>query len=88
PEIRVEIPEEIKFRVVEEVQESFRKRDDVRLIDIDGARVETEHGWGLVRASNTQAVLVLRFEADTDENLDEIREMVEVEIETARLKYK
>jgi phosphomannomutase/phosphoglucomutase len=87
PEIRVECPEEIKFKVVAMVQEAFRKRSDIRLIDIDGARVETDHGWGLVRASNTQAVLVLRFEADTDEHLGEIRGMVESEIEKARRSF-
>jgi phosphomannomutase/phosphoglucomutase len=87
PEIRVECPEEIKFKVVAMVQEAFRKRSDIRLIDIDGARVETNHGWGLVRASNTQAVLVLRFEADTDEHLGEIRGMVESEIEKARRSF-
>ena len=84
PEIRVDCPEEIKFELVARVQEAFRKRKDVRLIDIDGARVETEYGWGLVRASNTQAVLVLRFEADTDEHLNKIRAMIESEIDKAR----
>ncbi len=87
PEIRVDCPEDIKFQVVARVQEEFRKRDDINLIDIDGARIETSHGWGLVRASNTQAVLVLRFEADTDRHLGEIREMVEDEIEKARKNF-
>jgi phosphomannomutase/phosphoglucomutase len=84
PEIRVDCPEDIKFKVVQRVQEAFRARDDVKLIDIDGARVETDFGWGLVRASNTQAALVLRFEADTEEHLGEIRGMVEAEIDKAR----
>ncbi|MFH1675948.1 MAG: phosphomannomutase/phosphoglucomutase [bacterium] len=88
PEIRAEIPEEIKFEVVKKVQEAFRNRHDVRLIDIDGARVETQYGWGLVRASNTQAVLVLRFEADTDEHLNEIRSMIEAEINKAKAEIK
>jgi phosphomannomutase / phosphoglucomutase len=88
PEIRVEIPEEIKFKVVKKVQEAFRKRKDIHLIDIDGARVETKYGWGLVRASNTQAVLVLRFEADTDEHLEKLRSMVEKEIDKARKSLK
>jgi phosphomannomutase/phosphoglucomutase len=84
PEIRVACPNEIKFQVVAKVQDAFRARKDVHLIDIDGARVENKHGWGLVRASNTQEVLVLRFEADTEGNLEEIRSMVEKEISKAR----
>ncbi len=84
PEIRVEAAEDIKFKLVARVQDAFRNRDGIELIDIDGARVQTEHGWGLVRASNTQAVLVLRFEADTEEHLAEIRGMVESELENAR----
>ncbi|HSW38063.1 MAG TPA: phosphomannomutase, partial [Acidobacteriota bacterium] len=47
------------------------------VIDIDGARIIFPHGWGLVRASNTQDVLVMRFEADTAEHLAEMRRMVE-----------
>jgi len=46
------------------------------VIDIDGARVLFEHGWGLVRASNTQPVLVLRFEAESERHLDEIQKLV------------
>ncbi len=84
PEIRVECAEEIKFKVVGRVQRAFRNRRDIQLVDIDGARIETDSGWGLVRASNTQAVLVLRFEADSDVHLEEIRDMVESEIEKAR----
>jgi phosphomannomutase/phosphoglucomutase len=84
PELRVDCPEDIKFEVVQRVQDAFRTRKGIELIDIDGARVQTEHGWGLVRASNTQAVLVMRFEADTQEHLDEIRRMVEDEVAKAR----
>jgi phosphomannomutase / phosphoglucomutase len=84
PEIRVDIPEEIKFEVVKKVQDSFRNRRDVELIDIDGARVQNQYGWGLVRASNTQAVLVLRFEADTQDHLGQIRSMIESAIDAAR----
>lgn len=87
PEIRIGIPEEIKFRTVAAVTDSFRSDDRYKLIDIDGARVENEYGWGLVRASNTQAVLVCRFEADTDEHLNEIREDVENKIREARKRF-
>ena len=75
PEIRVPCPDDRKFRVVEEVTEYFRRKSDI--IDIDGVRVLFEDGWGLVRASNTQPVLVLRFEALSEERLSEIRSLVE-----------
>ncbi|SHI81090.1 phosphomannomutase [Desulfatibacillum alkenivorans DSM 16219] len=75
PEIRVECPEDVKFGVVEKVTEYFRSRHEV--IDIDGARIIFDDGWGLVRASNTQPVLVLRFEALSQKRLAEIRQYVE-----------
>jgi phosphomannomutase/phosphoglucomutase len=75
PEIRVPCPEEHKFAVVQEITEHFRK--DHPVIDVDGARIDFGDGWGLVRASNTTPLLVLRFEADTTERLEEIRGLVE-----------
>jgi phosphomannomutase / phosphoglucomutase len=75
PEIRVEMPDNVKFKVVERVTDYFRQREKV--IDIDGARVLFGDGWGLVRASNTQPALVLRFEALSEERLAEIRHIVE-----------
>jgi phosphomannomutase/phosphoglucomutase len=75
PEIRVECPDDLKFKLVEQVTAFFRKRYPV--IDIDGVRVLFDDGWGLVRASNTQPALVLRFEAMTRERLKEIRDLVE-----------
>ena len=75
PELRVECPEEVKFEVVADVAKHFVETR--RVITIDGARIIFENGWGLVRASNTQAILVLRFEADTPENLNAIRYEVE-----------
>lgn len=75
PEIRVDCPDEIKFQVVEKITEFFRARHEV--IDIDGVRVLFDDGWGLVRASNTQPALVLRFEAMTENRLQEIRTYVE-----------
>ena len=73
PELRADCPEELKFRIVNEVRDHFRAGHEV--IDIDGARVIFPDGWGLIRASNTQAVLVLRFEAKTPERLSEIRQL-------------
>ena len=75
PELRVDCADERKFEIVEKIAEEFKQTNEV--ITIDGARIIFEHGWGLVRASNTQAILVLRFEADSEENLREIRETVE-----------
>ncbi|MDQ3635628.1 MAG: phosphomannomutase/phosphoglucomutase [Acidobacteriota bacterium] len=78
PEIRIPCREEIKFKVVAKIAEEFSKTNEV--ITIDGARIIFENGWGLVRASNTQAILVLRFEADSEESLKEIQEMVESKV--------
>ncbi|MGH7906083.1 MAG: phosphomannomutase/phosphoglucomutase [Candidatus Binataceae bacterium] len=75
PEIRLECPDDKKFEIVNRAAEYFRAHYDV--IDIDGARVNFPHGWGLVRASNTQPALVLRFEAENDAALDEIRSSFE-----------
>ena len=81
PEIRVDCPDEVKFDVVARVAERFRKLYPV--IEVDGVRVLFPHGWGLVRASNTQPVLVLRFEATTPELLREYRAEVESAVKQA-----
>jgi len=75
PEIRVDCSDDIKFQVVEKVKNRFAA--DYEVIDIDGVRVQFDDGWGLVRASNTQPVLVLRFESKTEEGLIAIRSRVE-----------
>ncbi|HXG30909.1 MAG TPA: phosphomannomutase/phosphoglucomutase [Thermodesulfobacteriota bacterium] len=82
PEIRVDCPEEIKFQVVDRVKEELKK--GYRVIDIDGVRIEFPDGWGLIRASNTQPALVLRFEAETKERLDEIRSLIEGKLEEVK----
>jgi phosphomannomutase/phosphoglucomutase len=81
PEIRVDCPDEIKFRVVEAVKEVLRR--DYSVIDVDGVRARFEDGWGLVRASNTQPALVLRFEALTQDRLNEIKDLVEKKVHEA-----
>jgi phosphomannomutase/phosphoglucomutase len=81
PEIRVDCADEIKFKVVETVKEALRK--DYPVIDVDGVRVKFEDGWGLVRASNTQPALVLRFEALTQDRLSEIKGLVEKKVQEA-----
>jgi phosphomannomutase/phosphoglucomutase len=79
PEIRVDCPDDIKFRIVEQATEYFRQRYPV--IDVDGMRVRFSDGWGLLRASNTQPALVLRFEAASQERLEEIRGMIEARVQ-------
>jgi phosphomannomutase/phosphoglucomutase len=80
PELRFDCPDELKFDLVENVKRHFQRTHNV--IDIDGARILFEHGWGLVRASNTQPVLVLRFEASTQELLEQYRAEVESVVES------
>jgi phosphomannomutase/phosphoglucomutase len=74
-EISIPCPDDKKFRIVENVKDHFRKTH--KIIDIDGVRVLFENGWGLVRASNTQPVLVLRFEAFSSDGLSEIQQEIE-----------
>ena len=70
PEIRVDCPDDKKFEIVRELTENFRKEYEV--IDIYGVRVNFDGGWALIRASNTQPVLVLRFEAVSEERLKQL----------------
>jgi len=78
PEIRVACSDEDKFGVVEQLKGIFQRDDQVReVVTIDGARIIFTDGWGLVRASNTQPGLVLRFEATTAERLKAIQTFVE-----------
>ena len=81
PELRVDCDDTLKFAVVERVLAHFRGKREV--LDVDGARVLFEGGWGLVRASNTQPALVTRFEADSEARLDAIRHEVESVVEAA-----
>ena len=75
PEIRVDCEEEKKFQLVE--KSKSRLAGKYKATDIDGVRVDFGDGWGLIRASNTQPVLVLRFEAPTEVRMKEIRGIVE-----------
>ncbi len=75
PEIRVDCPDEEKFEIAGKLADYFRSHYDVT--EIDGVRVNFENGWGLVRASNTQPALVLRFEATDEAGLSEIRSLFE-----------
>jgi phosphomannomutase/phosphoglucomutase len=82
PEIRFDCPDEIKFDVVRRCAEELHAR--YKTIDVDGVRVIFPHGWGLVRASNTQPVLVMRFEAATPELLQLYRGEIEAVVHRAK----
>lgn len=84
PEIRIDTDDNKKFFIVEALKKEFKK--DFKVIDIDGVRVDFGDGWGLLRASNTQPVLVLRFEARTKERLNEIKEFFLTNLEKIGLK--
>ncbi len=75
PEIRIEVPEEAKFGIVARARAHFAARREV--IAVDGVRVLFGDGWGLVRASNTQPVIVARYEARSARRLEEIRNEME-----------
>lgn len=77
PELRVECPDAIKFMVVDKIVAHYKAIPGQEVIDIDGLRAVYADGWGLVRASNTQPALVLRFESLTQKRLDEIRKEIE-----------
>ncbi len=70
PEIRIDCPDDKKFEIVRELTETFRSQYEV--VDIDGVRINFGDGWALIRASNTQPVLVLRFEAETKDRLNDL----------------
>ena len=75
PEIRIDCADEVKFGVVDVVTDHFR--GEYEIIDVDGMRLKTKHGWALLRASNTQPALVMRVEADSEDSLQELQSMVQ-----------
>ena len=81
PEIRLDCPDDVKFAVVDKAKSAF---PEYEVNTLDGARITFSDGWGLVRASNTQPALVMRFEAQTKEQLAEYQSLVEQRIETIR----
>jgi len=82
PELRIDCPDDLKFKVVARVAELVKRRREI--VEVDGVRVPFEGGWGLVRASNTQPVLVTRFEATSKELLDKYRQELEEIVEQAK----
>jgi len=86
PEVRIEVPEEDKFTIVETLANLAREQSaDAKIIDIDGVRVEYDYGWWLIRASNTQNCLTIRREADTKENLTKIFDSIQKILRTEGL---
>jgi len=96
PEIRVDVSDAVKFEVVRHVQERLagcaKTREELgpaklvvrEVVTIDGVRAIFDDGWGLIRASNTQPALVLRFEATSPERLATIRAVFEGELTLAK----
>ena len=85
PEIRFDCPDNIKFKVVDSAKENFLSGNDLpqkprEVITVDGVRAVFEKGWGLIRASNTQPVLVMRFEASDPASLESIKIMMEQKV--------
>jgi phosphomannomutase/phosphoglucomutase len=83
PELRVDCPDDTKFQVVARVAAEFKKTHQV--IDVDGVRVLFGEGWGLLRASNTQPALVMRFEAPNEKLLESYQREVESALEHAQM---
>jgi len=84
PEIRVKCPDEKKFLVVEEISNELKK--DYEVLDIDGVRFNCNDGWGLIRASNTEPIIVLRCEAKSKKGLKQIKELLFKKLERFGIK--
>ena len=82
PEIRKDFPDDKKFAAVERAKEKLRKHG--RTIEVDGVRVVVPGGWGLIRASNTQPLLVLRWESQTEKGLQDLQRLIEGVVEEVR----
>jgi phosphomannomutase len=85
PEIRIECNEEQKFEIVNSLKESLKK-DGISFSDIDGIRASSKEGWWLIRASNTQSVLVARCEANSTENLENLKAGIRKKLENFSVK--
>ncbi len=74
PEYRIPCPEDKKHEIVQAIKDEFSKRADIQLLTIDGVRATMDYGWGIVRPSNTQPVLSMRFESDSDQGLQHVKQ--------------
>ncbi len=79
PEINIDVTDESKFSIISALHDA-QWGEAAELTTIDGVRVDYPHGWGLVRASNTTPVLVLRFEADTEAELQRIKDVFHAQL--------
>ena len=86
PEVRFDCAEEKKFAVIEEIKARLKGETGVNVRDIDGVRVETPDGWWLLRASNTQAVLVARCESGKSEGLERLKADLVAQLEQSGVK--
>jgi len=86
PEIRIDCGDDIKFRVVDAVRDHFKQL--LPVIDIDGARIKFPRGWALVRASNTQPALVVRYESDSQGEMERIQAQVDQVIRRVQAEIK
>jgi phosphomannomutase len=84
-EIRIETSEEKKFAIVEDLKKLLHKNNE-KFVDIDGIRAESSQGWWLIRASNTQPVLVARCEADSLENLEKMKNNLREKLDFCKIK--
>lgn len=75
PEIRIKCPDNEKFKIVDKIKREFEK-EGFQTYVVDGVRVELENGWGLVRASNTEPAICIRFEANTQTNLKKVQKLI------------
>ncbi len=87
PELRFDCPEDRKFTVIDEVRGRLAGDKEIKVHDIDGVRVETEDGWWLLRASNTQAVLVARCESETAEGLERMKDQLRAQLEESGVAF-
>ena len=87
PETRFDVDESKKFTIIDEVKDRIQKTDQI-IIDIDGVRVENEHGWFLMRASNTQNQLTCRAESTTKAGLQELVKIIEDQLSLSGVNYK
>ncbi len=74
PEMRISCDEDVKWDIVDGVKSVLAKREDIEMITIDGVRATMDYGWGILRASNTQSVVCLRFESDSSRGLHQVKE--------------
>ena len=87
PEVRIEVSEKRKFAIVEEVL-AYAKADNLSINEVDGLRVNSNDGWWLLRASNTEAALVVRCESGDENGLDRLIKTVSKYLSRAGVVYK